>query len=331
MKTVEQNVEVGIVIGRFQVPSLHEAHKQVIQQVLDNHPRVLIFLGLSPCKCTYNNPLDFQTRKAMIEQTFPTVEVHYIEDMPGDEIWSKELDKQIGRALGPGQKCVLYGSRDSFVPLYNGKFPTVSLAADRIVSGKEIRKNVGIKSKNDPKFREGVIWGVENTWPRTLPTVDIAIVDRQNQKVLLARKTNETKLRFVGGFAEPDSATYEADASREVLEETGLEVSAMKYLGSAKIKDWRYGQERDKIKTLFFVADYLFGAAKANDDIAEVQWVSFTALNVDIIKPEHVPLMEMLLEHLELNRDREISIEEALVDLDNEMKENNGKLKTKEN
>ncbi len=146
MKTQNETAEVGIVIGRFQVPELHDEHKKLIQRVIDSHPRVFVFLGLSPCKCTYNNPLDFGTRKAMIEGEFPNVEVFYIEDMALDEKWSEELDKQIRRHLGPSQKAVLYGSRDSFLPHYLGKHPTVELVPDVIVSGSEIRPGVSSRS-----------------------------------------------------------------------------------------------------------------------------------------------------------------------------------------
>lgn len=303
MKTKNETAEVGIVIGRFQVPELHDEHKKLIQRVLDSHPRVFLFLGLSPCKCTYNNPLDFATRKSMIEAAFPNVEVFYIEDMACDEAWSEELDKQIRRHLGPSQKAVLYGGRDSFIPHYLGKHPTVELIPDAIISGKEIRKNIGIKSKNDPAFRAGVIWAMENQFPSVKQTVDVAIVDGDNERVLLARKPHETLHRFVGGFTDPNSESLESDAKREVMEETGLEVAELKYIGSVKVDDWRYRGERDKIKTAMFIASYIFGAPKANDDIAEVRWFSFSELldeNAESrIVPTHRPLLKLFRPFLE--------------------------------
>ena len=97
MKTVNESAEVGAIVARFQVPELHEEHKALIQRVVNTHPRVFVILGLAAdaCKCTYNNPLDFPTRKAMVEKEFPTVEVLYIKDVGNDEIWSKELDRII--------------------------------------------------------------------------------------------------------------------------------------------------------------------------------------------------------------------------------------------
>jgi bifunctional NMN adenylyltransferase/nudix hydrolase len=296
--------EVGVIIGRFQVPDLHEAHKEVIQHVIDKHPRVLIFLGLAAdaCKCTYTNPLDFPTRKAMIESSFPNVEIHYIKDQKEDALWSKELDRQIHQFTGPGQKCVLYGGRDSFIPHYNGKFPTVELVPSRIIAGKEIRKNVGIKSKNDPKFREGVIWAVENQWPQALPCVDIAIVDFDHDRLLLGRKAGEAKLRFIGGFASPNSDSYEEDAKREVSEETHVETADYRYVCSKKIPDWRFRSERNQIKTIFYVAKYVFGAPQADDDIAELEWVDLNKIQEDDMVEGHRVLLTELKKWLKNNR-----------------------------
>ena len=300
MKTKAETAEVGVIIGRFQVPELHEVHKEIIQKVLDTHPRVLLFIGLAPdsCRCTYNNPLDFVTRRAMIQKEYPSIEIHYIKDQPTDDCWSKDLDTQIHNFTGVGQKVVLYGSRDSFIPHYCGKYQVIELAASKIVSGKEIRKYVGIKSKNTAEFREGVVWAVENQWPSVLPTVDIAIIDRNGRRVLMAKKPGETELRFVGGFASVGSVCYEDDAKREAQEETGLEVDNLIYLKSFKVADWRYNSERNKIKTMFFAADYIFGSPVASDDISEVQWVSFDNLASAAVRPGHRPLRDCLVDYL---------------------------------
>jgi len=59
--------EIGVIVGRFQTPFLHEGHWEIINYVTYKHPRVFVFLGQSPLKCTQNDPLDFNTRRAMIE------------------------------------------------------------------------------------------------------------------------------------------------------------------------------------------------------------------------------------------------------------------------
>jgi len=305
-KTDATDAEVGVIVGRFQVPALHEVHKELIQKVSDTHPRVLLFIGLAPdsCRCTYNNPLDYAARRAMIQTEFPNIEINYMKDHPDDdEGWSADLDGQIRRLIGPGQRVVLYGGRDSFLPHYKGKYPTIELTASKIVSGKEIRKNVGIKTKNERAFREGVIWAVENTWPSALPTVDVAIIDRTNKCVLVAKRPDGKALQFVGGFASPNSDSYEQDGMREVREETGCEVGDLVYLGSFKIDDPRYRNERNKIKTTFFAATYIFGSPHPEDDMAggEMHWLKYDQINEFRFINAHKVLVAPLRRHLGLS------------------------------
>jgi len=298
LKTVTESAEVGVIVARFQVPELHDEHKALVERVAHSHPRVIVILGLAAdiCKCTYNNPLDFPTRKAMVEETFPNVEVLYVKDVGNNEIWSRDLDRIIASQVGPNQQVILYGGRDSFVPHYKGKFITQELVPNKFISGKEIRRNVGIKSKNTKQFREGVIWAVENQWPSCIPTVDMAIVDKNEGKLLLCRKPNEKLVRFVGGKALPESPSYEHDAKRETLEETHLDIDNFEYIGSAMIDDWRFRGERNKIKTTFFLAEYKGGVPEADDDIAEVQWFALEDLNEDMFIREHKVLFKMLKE-----------------------------------
>jgi bifunctional NMN adenylyltransferase/nudix hydrolase len=101
-------------------------------------------------------------------------------------------------------------------------------------------------------------------------------------------------LRFVGGFAHPDSESYEDDAKRETNEETHLECDNFQYIGSSRIRDWRFENERNKIKTIFFICDYVSGTPTADDDIAEVEWVTLQALREDMFIEEHRVLFRML-------------------------------------
>ncbi len=117
MKT---KVNVGVIVGRFQVAELHEGHKQLIQSVRNEHNKVIIFLGLSVCVGTKNNPLDYEARKQMILQTFPEIIVGYIQDMRNDEVWSTTLDREINKLKSPAENVTLYGGRDAFIKHYSG-------------------------------------------------------------------------------------------------------------------------------------------------------------------------------------------------------------------
>jgi len=294
-KAKELAADVGVIVARVQVHELHEAHLDLFQTVCNEHSKVIVFLGLSPLMVTQNNPLDFESRKQMILEKFPNVIVMYIKDNPSDQLWSIELDEKIKDLTGPGQSVVLYGSRDSFISHYSGKYKTQELVQEIYVSGSETRKAISKKVKNTSEFRAGVIWAAYNQYPKCYPTVDIAIFSEGNEKLLLARKAKEDKYRFVGGFGDPLSPTYEEDACREVMEETGLEVGKPEYLGSFTIDDWRYRHEKDKIKTLFFKANVIYGRPQANDDICEVRWFDYSEKIRPFIMDAHLPLFDCLI------------------------------------
>lgn len=295
MKKVEAPLaDVGVIIGRFHVDELHVAHKDLIQSVYDTHEKVIIFLGLAYVRGTTNNPLDFESRKQMVLEDFPKAIVLYIKDQEDDKEWSKELDEKIRDVIGPTQTVTLYGSRNSFIDRYHGHFPTTELMQEVYISGSEIRKNIAKSVKNDRGFRRGAIWQAYNRYPTCYPTVDVAIFNEDETKILLARKPKQALYRFVGGFADPKSESYEADARREVMEETKLEITDPIYIGSMIVDDWRYRGEVDRIKTLLFKCKMLFGRPEASDDICEVRWFDWATLDPEMLRPEHRKLLMML-------------------------------------
>lgn len=296
----EEVATVGVIVGRFQVPKLHEVHKELIKTVTSIHPKTIILLGLSPILGSRNNPLDFESRKRMILDEFPEVTVLYIKDCPSDTDWSKALDKNVNDIIGPNDSVVLYGGRDSFIKHYNGKFTTKELESDRFISGSAIRNEISKKTKSSPEFREGVIWGCYNKYPTAFQTVDAAIFDEKGQRILLAKKPNEDKYRFVGGFSDPKSPSLEADVAREVMEEANIEVVDIKYVGSTLVNDWRYRGEADAIKTALFVCKYFSGAPQGGDDVCEVRWFKISDVEPSMIIRNHHVLFKMLIDRRDI-------------------------------
>ena len=299
---VTKATDVAVIVGRFQVNELHEAHIDLITSVLNKHDRVLLFLGNSTIRNTLNNPLDYRARRTMIADKFPAVEIHYINDNPSDTAWTKNLDKLIGEQLLPMQTVTLYGSRDSFLKCYTGKYTTCELEATTFISGTEVRRRVCNNYPPTADYRAGMIAATAYRFPTAFQTVDIAVVNDKGE-LLLARKPEEKKWRFIGGFSDPASVSLEEDAKREVQEEAGVEVGNITYLGSTLINDWRYRGEIDKIKTALFVAKYVFGKPEGADDVAEVKWVSINNLTKnDIVETHHV-LIDMFNEKFGANRE----------------------------
>ena len=282
--------DVGVIVGRFQVPELHEAHKELIDSVRARHPRVIIVLGMSVVQGTRNNPLDFAARKQMLQEVYSDIDVVYIKDSKSDELWSRKLDEVVRDLIGPSMTAVLYGSRGSFISAYHGSFKTLELEATRFISGTEVRAQISKKAKPSYDWRAGAIWQAFNQFPKVWATVDGAVMN--GDMVLLGRKFPERNFRFIGGFSDGASQSYEDDIVREIQEETELLVHDVRYIGSVKIDDWRYRGEVDCIKTMFFVAEMNPGQEpKAADDIAEVRWFDWRELQESDIEKEHVPLL----------------------------------------
>src|SRR5690606_25736909 len=119
----------------------------------------------------------------------------------------------------------------------SGSFPIRELESTKYISGTEIRKRIANKYTQTPSFRAGAIAASLDRYPTCYPTVDVAIIDASRGMLLLGKKDGEQSLRFIGGFADPKSSSYEVDARREVMEETGIEVNDTKYIGSTIIND----------------------------------------------------------------------------------------------
>ena len=286
--------DVGIIVGRFHVHELHQAHRDLIQFVVDKHDRVIIFLGLAPVRNTMANPLNFRDRKEMINEIFPKIEIFYIEDQRSDQEWSKTLDAQIRKHLNPQQTCILYGSRDSFIRRYSGKNKTIELDSKVFISGTEIRRQVANSFFPNRDFRAGKIAATFDRYPTAFQAVDVAVLNEDKKELLLVRKPAETLWRFIGGFSDPQSLSLEDDAKREVMEESGVEIADVKYVCSMKINDWRYRGTESCIKTAFFVAKYIFGRPEGADDVAEAKWFKYSEIKPEHIVEEHRPLLEKL-------------------------------------
>ena len=288
----------GVIVGRFQVNDLHDGHMELFRQVRSRHSGVIVFVGVHPAGLTKDNPLDFETRRRMIQAKFPEFTVLPLADVRNDEMWSEQLDKAISSVVTFGD-ATLYGGRDSFVPHYKGRYTPIELTLPYDLSkikGTDIRNALSNTVIESPEFRAGMIYAAAHLWPVLLPTVDIAIFTTDYVNILLGRKDTdpEGKYRFIGGHAEKKRPTYEADARTEVFEETSLDPHQMQYIGSAVITDWRYNTPDRGVKTSFFATTVTFQGAQAHDDIAEVKWFKTAALNATNIVDTHQPLFALL-------------------------------------
>nr|DAQ91967.1 MAG TPA: bifunctional nicotinamide mononucleotide adenylyltransferase/ADP-ribose pyrophosphatase [Caudoviricetes sp.] len=297
---------VGVIVGRFQVAELTEGHKEIFEYVLSkNHNQNIVILGVAPTKATKNNPLDFDSRRRMIEETYPgKFTIMYVKDHPSDEVWSKNIDALVDDIAGR-RPVTFYGSRDSFIIYYHGKHNCEEYQQRLYCSGTVERDADGKTVQSSREWRSGCIYATQNRYPTVYPTVDVAIFDGEPgnpyKYIYLGRKANEQGLRFIGGFADVTDESFVQTANREAREETGMEVEFIGWIGSAKIDDWRYRSEEDKIITNFFAFRRVFGGAKAQDDIVSIERIQTGLVTREMIAECHRPLYLLLKEWLKRN------------------------------
>jgi len=290
--------KLAVLIGRFQSDEMCSEMNTQILRLLNENDKVLILLGLSPVVATKQNPMDFETRKLMVDEyygNFESLHIGYVKDNRSDDEWSKSIDEQVDRfAKKHKLKTIsgIHGGKYTFCKHYNGKHKAVELSQKIYKNNETQNARAGSSVKGTKDFRDGVIWATQNQYPKVYPTVDVAVLDGEN--LLLARKPNETKFRFIGGFVDTNEK-FEDAAKREVMEEANIEIQNLQYMGSFMIDDHRYRREVDSITTTFFVAEYVDGEPRAQDDIEEIRYIPLSEIDVDDLVPEHAELFETLL------------------------------------
>lgn len=127
-------MKIGVFVGRFQTPELHNGYKYALSELQINYDDYIIVIGSSTMP-NKRNLLDFETRKAMIEEYVykKPIIIMEIVDLNDNDKWNKELERSILYELNKIKTNVnisdiyLIGSRDSFIFTYNGYFNTVKL------------------------------------------------------------------------------------------------------------------------------------------------------------------------------------------------------------
>lgn len=285
----------GILVGRFQVLELNDVHIRLVKTVTDNHPRVMIFLSSNPAPSD-RNPLEWVFRAQMFEEVYgETIPVFEMPDLQDDRVWSQELDRRIMEQRPEGE-VTLYGSDEHFIQRYSGKYKTEALDAKEEDFPEEMPM-AEVEQMRD--FRAGVLYATIRRFPTVYPTVDIAVFRNDHTELLLARKENEAKFRFPGGFADPSDDSFEMAAIRELMEECGdIDVVDMVYIGSCKVDDWRYRDSMDGIITHLYSCTLESGTPEASDDISELRWMDVHKLNEELFVNEHKPLFHLLDEYI---------------------------------
>ena len=305
----DQRFGVGVIIGRFQTPNLHQGHHNLIHYVKEHCDNVLVLIGVSPTAGTKKNPLDYPTRRTMfLEQENSNFIVAPLLDMSNDIAWTINVDSII-RTIFPFQSVSLFGGRDSCLSIYKdsgGTFTTNHFSASykehQLCNATEMRTSVAKQFINSVDFRKGVIYSVYNNYPRVFPCVDMAVLKKDSEipEVLMGlrpEKVKEKLYSFPGGFVDPTDNCYEDAAIRELEEEMRISVSKdhLIYVTSTSIDDWRYSGTVEKINTILYKAKIFSGRVTPTQEMIDPEWIPLTRESLSCISKVHKDLFIDLL------------------------------------
>jgi bifunctional NMN adenylyltransferase/nudix hydrolase len=322
--------KLGVIIARFQTPSLHPGHVYLLRQALQSSDVVLILLGTKFINRTEKNPLTYNERATMVKDSMDTIcassteftgknfSINSIVDRSSTAVWSTDVDNLIHNYCWiqkESYEVTMYGGRDSFLIEYTGEFQTKEVDSLPVASATHIRKGLSaIEPAYSSEMYKGIIYGACTQWPHVYSVVDVAVLKGSysvdgtltplaHRSILLGRKPGEVGWRFPGGFVDITDTSFETAARREVLEECGdLELSPMKYIANVVCDDYRYRGEKDKMFTTLYRTEFIFGRPVAGDDLEDVAWFPFTLEGtVDSLIEGHKELFGRLYESEQLS------------------------------
>lgn len=304
----------GVIIGRFQVADLTRGHDELLHRVARNHNKIVILLGVHPKLSSQEHPLNFESREHMLrvhwsetigKNTSKKLVIAPLPDRATDIIWSKQVDILLDSLLGPVVGKTLYGGRDSFADHYCGEIAIGDIRTEGEKannqefyvdgSGTDQRRELCESPPMTEEGRAGAIWSTGHRWNRIDPCVDMAVVRVVNQmvkceyQVLMGRKLNAGgSFCFPGGHIDHKDASAEAAASRELKEETGLNIlpEDWEYCCHLPINDWRNTPGTRTWSTLYVREIDDEQDPCAGDDLDAVEWVDLR-VNMEAVSPSH--------------------------------------------
>jgi len=140
-------IKVGVIVGRFQTPFLHDGHLSLIKRVLDRCDKVIIVFGTTADLGTdEKNPFSYEFRKELLKYQLQNysdkIIYNYILDCDDDSYWNTKLGMIVQNKIVALKEPIvtMYGSRDSFLKTYEGPFLKEELEVTCEMSATEIRQ-----------------------------------------------------------------------------------------------------------------------------------------------------------------------------------------------
>ena len=145
----------GVFIGRFQ--PFTNAHKVVIEEILENCDNLLILVGSSHQARSLRNPFDFSEREWMIKNSFKKDQLKKITIQSLEDSWYNlndwvcRVQKTVNDFVTLGDKVILFGHNKDNSSYYLRLFPQWEL-----FNIKEFHNGLGATDVRE-KFFEGIL------------------------------------------------------------------------------------------------------------------------------------------------------------------------------
>ncbi len=172
----------GVFIGRFQ--PLHNGHLEIIEDIIRQNDKVLLFVGSANRGRTYKNPFTFEERKSFIEQTLksPKVQILPLNDFPLDADWLSNLKSEIKENQLPGIVKFYGSSKDSSSYYLDYLGYKKSEKYISVLDGKIVEDNVFVEkkviNKIDAEFIRSTLFEREIVLTSLIPTPVIQFLNK---------------------------------------------------------------------------------------------------------------------------------------------------------
>lgn len=317
----------AVVIGRFQLPSLHEGHQTLLMTALKNSIHLLVLVGSANKVPSIKNPYTYAQRANMIKDFFKTNKVSEsrytivpLNDHPyNDPAWISEVKVVVKHYQDADKrKVVLYGHDKpgndylKWFPewqfkhvhsKYTGCATDIRLSLYRtrnVLVPPQILEDWDFYEKELALFKD-------YPFPETLNfNCSDAVVTCLGKVLLITRgKTpGRGRLALPGGFKNANENFF-ACAVRELFEETNLRVPEKVLVGSLKSKEMfdsptrSMGIPRNTYAFHFDIAPNPDGSlprVNGGDDANDCDWYDiFDAVNTLQLYDDHAAIISKLL------------------------------------
>lgn len=239
-------MKVGVLVGRFQVPSPHEGHRFLLKRLQEEFDKLIVLIGSVNRARSVKNPYNFQYRRDRVLEVVPNATVLPLNDYAySDSQWQTDVINTVNGKLAAWYQsdadiyfCGHWKEGNDYLNWFpQWKFHNVDSNID--ISGTEVRnihRNLlPTTVQNDLAYYEKEAKLFSNyPFPETLNfNCGDAILECNGHILLIERKfaPGAGTLALPGGFKNRNE-TFLDCAIRELLEETNIRVPEKVLRGS---------------------------------------------------------------------------------------------------